>query len=160
MNYHSPTGRSRSGPFGMGGQGYLIIAVVILTSALFAATRRDWASMLFSALVLPLIMFVIIDILSRLWPVGTSVRGGNTGTREDMDPLTFLARTNPIMFLLFAALNRGADDSRYGEYLRSGPYGMGQQGYLLALVVILAPLGLALIITAVTGGLPTHSGPQ
>lgn len=41
-----------------------------------------------------------------------------------------------------------------------GPFGVGQQGYLFALIIILAPLILALIIVAVTGQLPTHSAPH
>jgi len=38
---------------------------------------------------------------------------------------------------------------------RSGPFNMGQQGYLVIAVII-----LALIITAVTGRLPTHTAPH
>ncbi|MGH2448134.1 MAG: hypothetical protein ACRDFS_05970 [Chloroflexota bacterium] len=77
-----------------------------------------------------------------------------------MDLLTLLARTNPLMFLLLGAMTRGVDDERYQELVRSGPFGLGQYGYLFALVIILAPLALALIITAATGQFPTHGTPR
>jgi hypothetical protein len=160
MNDNDDNQRSWSGPFGMGWRGYLIIAIVILATAVFAATRRDWTSMLISALILPLVMFAVIHVLSRFWRGGTRARDSRRGPRQDVDLLTFLARTNPFLFLLFGALNRGADDDRYQELLRSGPYGMGQYGYLVGLIIILTPLILALIITAVTGQLPTHSAPH
>jgi hypothetical protein len=152
--------RPASGPFGMGRQGYHIIAIVVGVTGLFAASRSDWTSMLVSALVLPLIMFPIIFALSRRLQDGAKVRGSGIGLMEDADPITFLARTNPIMFLLFGALSRRSDDNRYRQLLRAGPYGMGQQGYLIALILILSPLVLALMITALTGQQPSHNGPH
>jgi len=149
-----------SGPFGMGWQGWLILASIILATALFAATRSDWTSMLISALILPLIVFAIVHVLSRIWQGGTRARDSRRGPSEDLDLLPFLARTNPVMFLLFGALSRSMDDDQYQELLRSGPFGMGQHGYLIAFTIILAPLILALIIVTVTGQLPTHSAPQ
>ena|SRR5579884_435786 len=152
--------RSGSGPFGMGWQGYLIVAIVILGTALFAATRSNWQSMLVSALVLPLLMFSLIFALSHLWQNGAKVRNRSIGPREGMDLLTFLARTNPIMFLFLGALSRRSDDDRYQQLLRSGPYGMGQQGYLIAFLLLLTPLLITLIIMAFTGQQPTHIGPH
>jgi hypothetical protein len=52
------------------------------------------------------------------------------------------------------------EENDQNERPRSGPFGMGQQGYLIALIVILASLIFALIFVAVTGRLPTHSGPH
>lgn len=149
--------RPASGPFGMGWQGYLLVAVVILATALFAATRRDWTSMLISTLLLPLVVFALLHLVTRFRQGGTSPRQRGGGPGDGMDLLTFLARTNPFMFLLLGAMNRGVDDERYQELLRSGPFGLGQYGYVVALLIILAPLALALIITAATGQFPTHS---
>lgn len=151
---------SPSGPFGMGPQGYLIIAIVILGAAVFAATRMDWASMLVSALVLPIGVLAIIQALSRLRRGGTRDRVSRSGPHQNVDLLTFLARTNPIMFLVFGAVSPGVDDTHYQDLLRSGPYGMGRNGYLIALAIILGPLILAVIITALAGQLPAHSGPR
>ncbi len=145
-----------SGPFGMGWQGYLVTAIIILVSALFAASRRDWTSLLLSALVLPLVVFLIAAVVSRWLQDGEKVSARKREPRENMDLITFLARTNPIMFLLFGALSRRSDEERYQQLLRSGPYGMGQQGYLIAILILLAPLTLTLIIIAVTGQQPTH----
>jgi hypothetical protein len=148
----------RSGPFGLGWQGYLVIAIIIVVTALFAASRSDWTSMLLSALLPPLILFSIICALSRRSRDGAKARDRRIGPREDGDLITFLARTNPVMFLIFGALSRRSDDDRYQQLLRSGPFGMGQQGYLIVLILLLAPLILALIITVLTGQQPTHSG--
>ncbi len=160
MNDDDQNQRPGLGLFGLGWQGYLIIAIIIVGTALFAATRGDWTSMLISALVLPLIMVALVHVLSRFRRDGSPVHDRRSGPGRDMDLLTFLTSTNPVMFLLVGALSRGADDDRYRELLRSGPYGMGQAGYLLALMVILAPLILAIIITAVSGQLPAHSAPH
>ncbi|MDQ2744009.1 MAG: hypothetical protein M3Z66_17175 [Chloroflexota bacterium] len=160
MNDNYQNLRPPSGPFGMGWQGYLIIAIIILGTALFAATRSDWTSMLVSALVLPVIMVALIHVLSRLWRGRTEGRDRRSGPRQDMDLLTFLARTNPLMFLLIGTLSRGVDDDRYQELLRSGPYGMGQHGYLIVLFVFLAPLILTLIIVGVTGQPPGQIAPH
>jgi hypothetical protein len=54
------------GPFGMGGQGYLVVTIIIFGSALFAATRSDWISMLVTAVCLPLAVFSLLFLLSRL----------------------------------------------------------------------------------------------
>jgi hypothetical protein len=144
----------------MGRQGYLILAIIIAGSALFAATRHDWPSMLVSALGLPLMTVALFQLLSRFWRSRPQVRDSRYTPRQNVDPLTFLARTNPLMLLLFGALSRGTDDGRYGELLRSGPYGLGQYGYLIALLIIIGPLILALIIMAFTGQLPAHIGPH
>jgi hypothetical protein len=144
----------------MGRQGWLIIVFIILVTAVFAATRSDWPSMLVAALVPPLIMFPLIFVLTRRWQDGARVRDRRVGPREDFELLTFLARTNPIMFLVFGALSGRSQDDRFQQLYRAGPYGMGRTGYLFALLIILAPLALALIITAVTGQLPAHSGPH
>jgi protein-S-isoprenylcysteine O-methyltransferase Ste14 len=143
----------------MGRQGYLIVAIIVVVTGFFAASRSDWTSMLVSALVLPLIMFLIICAVSQRWRGGATLhprRGGLTG---GMDLITFLARTNPVMFLIFGGLGRRLDDDRYQQLVGSGPYGMGRQGYLLALTLLLAPLTLALVVTAVTGHQLAHSGP-
>lgn len=145
-----------SGPFGMGRQGYLVTAIIILVSALFAASRRDWTSLLLSALVLPLVVFLTAAVVSRWLQDGEKVSARRREPRENMDLITFVARTNPIMYLLFGALSRHSDEERYQQLLRSGPYGMGQQGYLIAILILLAPLTLTLIIIAVTGQQPTH----
>jgi hypothetical protein len=152
--------RPGSGPFGMGRQGYLVVAIVVLATALFAATRRDWTSMLISALLFPLIVFALVHLVTRFRQAGMRPweRRGTPG--EGMDPLTFLARTNPFMFLLLGAVSRGVEDERYQELLRSGPFGLGQYGYFVALLIILAPLALALIITAATGQIPMHTAPH
>lgn len=142
----------------MGWQGWLIIAIVILVTALFAATRSDWQSMLVSALVPPLIIFPLIFALSRFWRDGARASDGRQGPGQEFDLLNVLARTNPIMFLLLGALSRRSNDDRYRQLLSSGPFGMGQQGYLIALIIILAPLILALVITALAGQPLTHSG--
>jgi len=120
------------------------------------ASRRDWASLLLSALVLPLVLFFIAIVLSRWLQDGEKVRARRREPRESMDLITFLARTNPIMFLLFGALSRRSDEERYQQLWRSGPYGMGQQGYVIALVILLAPLMLTLIIITLIGQQPTH----
>lgn len=150
--------RSGPGPFGIGWLGSLII--IILATAIFAATRRDWTSMLIGALVLPVVMIASIHVLSRAWRGGTGVRDRGRGPRDGVDLLTFIARTNPVMFLFFGALTRGADDDRYQELVRSGPFGMGQYGYLIGLIIILMPLVLALTISVVTGQLPTDNVPH
>jgi hypothetical protein len=51
-------------------------------------------------------------------------------------------------------------DGERPHHLGSGPFDMGQQGYLIALIVTLMPLILALIIVAVPGQIPPHSGPH
>jgi hypothetical protein len=144
----------------MGWQGWLIIAIITLGSALFAATRKDWTSMLISAIILPLIMFAIISLLSRAWRGRTQLPERSRESSRNVDLMTFLARTNPVMFLILGALDRGADDERYQELLRSGPFGLGPWGYLAVVLLVLTPLILTLIIVAVTGQLPAHSGPS
>src|SRR5947209_18532018 len=148
------------GPFGMGWQGYLITAVVILATAVFAATRRDWTAVLISALILPLIVFALLHLVTRFWHGETRLRQSTRTSGAGIVLLTFLARTNPFMFLLLGSTSRSGDDERYRELLRSGPFGLGQHGYLFALLIILAPVALALIITAATGHAPTHSAPS
>jgi hypothetical protein len=148
-----------SGPFDMGRQGYLITAIIILVTALFAATRSDWQSMVIAALVPPLIMFPLIFALGRRQDEARAP-GRRTGSQESMDLMTFLARTNPLMFLMFGTLTRRSDDTKYQELLRSGPYGMGRLGYVLFLILILAPLILTLLLAALTGQQPTHTGPH
>jgi glucose dehydrogenase len=74
MHVHDPNQRPGSGPFGMGWQEYLVIGVVILATALFAATRRDWTSMLVSALILPPIVFALLHVLTRFWQGGARPR--------------------------------------------------------------------------------------
>lgn len=151
---------SPTGPFGMGRQGYLILAIIILGSALFATTRRDWISMIVSALVLPLVMFGLVHLLSRFWGNGLRTPDGEREARPAMDPLTFAARTNPFMFLLLGAFSRRTGDDRYEELLRTGPYGLGQYGYLITLLILLAPLALTFLILVFTGQLPAHNSPQ
>ena len=68
----------------------------------------------------------------------------------------FLARTNPIMFLLFGSLLRRTDEARYRELLESGPYGLGRNGYLLIACCVLAPLVLTVMVTALSGQPPGH----
>ncbi len=160
MNDDHQIQRPVSGPFGMGWQGYLVLAIIIVGTAFFAATRNDWASMLTFALVLPLVMITLIHVLIRFWRDESQIHDKSRGPRQDVDLLAFLARTNPFMFLVFGALSRGVDDERYQELLRSGPYAMGRHGYLIALMVILGPLILVLIIVATTGQIPTHSAPH
>ncbi len=160
MNHNDRNRRSPSGPFGMGRQGYIIIAIVILATAIFASTRTDWISMLAGALILPLVVLAVIHVLSRLWRGGTRSRDSRRAPRQGVDLLTFLARTNPIMFLLVGGATRGVDDSQYQDLLRSGPYGMGWYGYVIVLAIVLGPLILALLIVAVTGQLPGHGGPH
>jgi hypothetical protein len=80
-----------------------------------------------------------------------------------MNLLTFLARTNPFMFLLFGALSRRQDDPEYRQLLESGPFALGERGYIFVILIIvvgLAPLLLTLIFVAVTGHQPTHTGPH
>lgn len=156
-----------SGPFGMGWQGYVIVAIIILGSSVFAATRSDWTSLLVSALGLPLLIFFLLFLLTRL--LSRPQRAAQEPVtriepRGGIDLLTFLARTNPFMFLLFGSLSRGPDDPEYQQLLRSGPYTLGRQGYiflfLMLVVFSLAPLIVTLIFVALTGHLPTHTGPQ
>lgn len=64
------------------------------------------------------------------------------------------------MFLLIGALSRRSDQDQYQELLRSGPFGLGRSGYLIALLLFLVPLICALVIIAITGQQPTHIGPQ
>jgi hypothetical protein len=156
-----------SGPFGMGWQGYLIVAIVILGSAVFAATRSDWVSLLVSALGLPLLIFSLLFLLTRLLSrsqQGAPARDRRIEPRQGMDLLTFLARTNPFMFLLFGALTRRQDDPEYQQLLRSGPFTLGRQGYtflfLMLVVFGLAPLIVTLIFVAVMGHPPTHTDPH
>lgn len=156
-----------SGPFGMGWQGYLVVAIIVFGSAVFAATRSDWVSMLVSAVCLPLAAFSLLLLFSRMLSGlahGSTVQGHQNESREGMNLLTFLARTNPFMFLLFGALSRRQDDPEYQQLLESGPFTLGQQGsvFLILMLVIvgLAPLLLTLIFVAVTGHQPTHTGPH
>jgi hypothetical protein len=160
MPNRSHSQHRRSGLFGRARQGHLIIAIIVVGTALLAATRTDWASMLVSALVLPLIMVAVIYLVSQIWRNGPEGSERSRGPRQETDLLTFLARTNPLMFLLFGTASRGVDDDRYGELLGFGPYGMGGRGYVIALVVVLGPLLISLIIMALTGQLPTHSTPH
>ena len=148
----------RSGPFGMGLQGYLLVAIIIAATALFAATRSGWIPMLLSALLPPLILFPLIFALSRRSQDGARMRDSTAGPARDADPLTFLVRTNPFMFLLLAVAGRRTDEDRFRELLASGPYGMGRYGYLMLIALILTPLILTLIITALTGRQPAHMG--
>jgi hypothetical protein len=155
-----------SGPFGMGRQGYLVVAIIIFGSAVFAATRSDWVSMLVIAVCLPLAAFSLLLLLSRMLSGRSharTVQGRRNESREAMNLLTFLARTNPFMFLLFGAMSRRQDDPEYQELLESGPFTVGQRGHIfliLILVVGLAPLLLTLIFVAVTGHQPTNTGPH
>jgi hypothetical protein len=156
-------GQSRhpaSGPFGLAGQGYLIVAIIIVGTAVLAATRTDWTSVIISALVLPLIMVGVIYVVSRFWRNEPQVPERSRGPCQGMDLLAFLARTNPLMFLLFGAASRGVDDDRYQELLGSGPYGMGRYGNFIVLAIFLGPLFISLVIMALTGQLPTHSTPH
>lgn len=152
--------RGPAGPFGMGWQGYLIIAIIVLGSALLAATSGDWPMMLITALVLPLAMVTLVQIVNRFRRNAPQLRDTRRGPMQDADLLAFLARTNPFMFLLAGALGRGMDDDRYRDLLGSGPYGMGKNGYVLALIIVLGPLILTLIIVTVTGQLPPHHSPR
>jgi hypothetical protein len=144
----------------MGRQGYLTIAIILGTAAFAASRSGDWTSLLVSALLPPLVLFPLIFALSRRWQGGAQVRDRRGGPRQRFDLMTFLARTNPVMFLLFGILSGRSDDDRYRRLLRSGPYGKGQQGYFIALILILTPLILTLIIVAVTGHQPMHIGPH
>jgi hypothetical protein len=148
---------SWSGPFGMGWQGWLVTGIIIVVTAVFAATRNGWQSRIIAALVPPLILFPLISFLSRFLQRGPGRRDRGRGPGEQFDLMTFLARTNPFMFLLLGAFGQGTDDARYQELLQSGPYGMGPRGYLILFILFLTPLILALIILAVTGQLPLHS---
>lgn len=158
MNDTNRNLRPSSGPFGMGWQGYIIIAIIILGTALFASTRRDWMSLLISALLLPLIMVALIHMLSRFWRNGAEFRDGRIRLKPDAGLLDFLSRTNPFMFLLVGTLSRSVDEDRYQELLRSGPYGMGRCGYLITLVFVLGPVILAIIIMGFTSQPLSHSG--
>jgi hypothetical protein len=157
----------RSGPLGMGWQGYLVVAIVIIGSAVFAATRSDWTSLLVSALGLPLLIFSLLFVLSRMLsrpPSDAKVQGWRRKPGEGMDLLTFLARTNPFMFLLFGAMTRGPDDPEYQQLLQSGPFTLGRQGYLFLVLILvvfgLAPLIVTLIFVALSGHSPAHTGPH
>lgn len=156
-----------SGPFGIGWQGYLIVGIIILGSAVFAATRSDWTSLLVSALVLPLLIFSPLFLLTRLLSQpqhSAQERDRRIEPREGMDLLTFLARTNPFMFLLFGGLSRGPDDPEYQQLLKSGSFTLGRQGYVFLFFILvvfgLAPLIVTLIFVAVIGHPPTHTGPH
>src|SRR4051812_44696631 len=127
MGNNDGTRSSWPGPFGMGRQGYLVIAIVILVTARFAATRSDWTSIVVGAIVPPLIIFPILFAVSRLWQEPGTTPERSTGPGEGMDLMTFLARINPLMFLMFSALSRRSDDERYQQLRQSGPYGMGAQ---------------------------------
>jgi len=151
----------------MGWQGYLVVAVVIVGSAVFAATRSDWVSLLVSALGLPLLVFSLLFLLTRR--SSRSRQAGPGGHRsiepgEGMNLLTFLARTNPFMFLLFGAATHRRDDPQYQQLLRLGPFTLDRQGYafvfLILAVAVLAPLIVTLIFVAVLGHPPTHTGPH
>lgn len=144
----------------MGWQGYVIIAIIIMSTAIFAASRTDWASLLLSALVPPLILFPLIFVLSRPGGERDGAHNRMHDSGRGVDFLTFLARTNPIMFLLVGAVSRRQDDEQYQQLLSAGPYALGRRGYLVLVLLILLPLIGALIITVVSGQLPTHSGPQ
>jgi hypothetical protein len=146
-----------AGPFGLGRQGYIIIAVIIGGSAALAVSQRgSWTAVLLSALLPPLVLFPLIYLLTRNWQGGPNWQQGLGGG----DLLTFLARTNPIMFVLFGQTMRRSNNEEYRRLLGSGPYGLGLAGYVVSLVLILSPLLIALIIMALTGRLPTHSGPH
>jgi hypothetical protein len=92
-----------------------------------------------SALVLPVIVFPLILALSARSHDGSKVHGLGAGFRGRDDLMVFLARTNPVMFLMFGLLTRRSNDDRYQELLRAGPYGLGQRGILIALILILTP---------------------
>ncbi len=152
--------RPSPGPFGMGTQGYLIIALIIVGTALYTMTRGDWTSMLISALGFPLIMIALVHILSRFRWNEPHLRGRRREPGQGVDLLTILVRTNPFTFFLAGLLSRGVDDDRYQELLQSGPYGMGQYGYFIVLAVVIGPLIVALILMALTGQLPAHLAPH
>ncbi|HEX6507335.1 MAG TPA: hypothetical protein VF221_06860, partial [Chloroflexota bacterium] len=95
---------------------------------------------------------------------GAQNRQGRIESREGLDLLTFLARTNPFMFFLVGALSRDPDDPAYQQLRNSGPFTLGRQGYtflfLIFVVCGLAPLIVTLIFVAILGHLPTHTGPH
>lgn len=80
--------------------------------------------------------------------------------KKRIDPLTFLAHTNPFTFLLVTVLRRGEGDDRYRELLQSRPYGPGGYGILVAFIIIAVLLLIAVTIMAGTGQVPTHGGPH
>ena len=160
MEESDETPRPASGPFRMGRQGYLIVAIIIVVTAIFAATRSDWTSMMVSAIVPPLIIFPLIHLLTHGRQGEATVRDTVRGSRENVDLMTLLARTNPITFLMLGVVRRRSDDERYQQLLSSGPFGMGRKGYLVALGLILGPLILTLIIIALTGQQPAYTGPH
>lgn len=145
-----------AGPFDLGLQGYLVIAIIVLATAVFAATRSDWVSMIFAAIIPPLILFPLIALLARAGRRETSALSDRR--EQGIDVMTFLARTNPLMFLLFGSVARRTDEERYQELLRAGPYGMGMAGYVFFLLIILCPLVLAIVVMLLTGRPPGHSG--
>lgn len=147
-----------SGPLGLGRQGYLLIAIVIGGCTFFSLTRGDWTTAIISAIVLPLVMFSIIAVLSRLGQPGKRDQREVAEPGGGIDLLTVLARTNPLMFLLVGMLYRNSNGENYQDLLRTGPFGLGQGGYLIALVILLAPLLLFVLVTALTGGVPSHRG--
>jgi hypothetical protein len=135
----------------MGRQGFAVAAIIVVGSALFAATRRDVPSMVISALGLPLLMVALLQVLSRFGSGGRRSQTRRPVSGQEPDLLTLLARTNPFMFLLMGLLTR-RNDVRFRELLAAGPYGLGGAGYLILLVIALAPLLLALLITIITRG--------
>jgi hypothetical protein len=147
-------------PFGMGRQGWAIALIIILVTVAFAATRTTWQSMVLSAVLPPLILFPLIYFLTRRWRDGSTAPASRASSGESGDLMTFLARTNPLMFLLFGVLSGRSNDDDFQQLFRSGPYGMGQMGYLVLLLLILSPLILVILITAVTGQQPGHIGPH
>ena len=113
--------------------------------------------MLIAALIPPLILFPLIFALTR--PRSTQARAGRADGRSGMDLLTFLARTNPFMFLLFGALTGRQNDEDYQRLRSAGPYTLGGAGYLFLLVLCLLPLISVIVVLAATGNLPTHGSP-
>jgi len=76
-----PNRRPGSGPFGMGWEGHVVIAIIIVASAVFAASRgSDWVAVLISGVVPPLVMFALIYAVSHVASGGQRGRGSSLGS--------------------------------------------------------------------------------